>query len=658
MIFAAKGVLSMAAALFISMNLELDRPFWAVVASIFLQARSESGLVTEKALYLVAGSFIGGIYAVLIIGQFSQMPLIAIALLTLWIGGVSFLSAKVQHVNYNYFLGLTGITAPLIGLLAMSDASAVSSLHIFEIARARISEAMVGAFCAASVSIFFIPFRLRDLLHIHAIQTFHRLLRLVFDELIIETSKTIRYKNSGMLLASVSQLNHDARASSYDGPDGKNRARASYEICNLSIVASSITQTLGYQIGNDEEPISDKMHELVLDFHLILGKLEETTTYSKRHEYLIELQKVMRNHKLQGQLNTPADIVAFRMLCRIVRIFLAINSITGAIKQHRKIQLKPRRLPTFQDNLVAGITALRSMVVFISCTALWIGTGSSPAVLMMMIIPPFFSMAFAPAPVPEMIVRKIIIGAILAIPASIFIALPLMSASSGNFELLIMIMGVPLFIALMAVASASTMPYGLGFCLSFIFLTQPGNEMAFAADVSVTIGLALMTGLAILYASFTMIKTPDNIFIKNRIMRSFSQDLKALSRRPIQEEDFVYNTGGKVIKLFLLKSGPAHLAGLQALRNLHITFTLHKLQRETPPILWEEIHLWLRNYQQLIAGNYKGSKVAFSKQGNSIRCKLKRMGSEKGNVSTESTETNLLLAFALEISDEYYNFSK
>jgi len=44
-IFACKGVLSMAAALFIAMHLELDRPFWAVVASMLLQARPESGLV-------------------------------------------------------------------------------------------------------------------------------------------------------------------------------------------------------------------------------------------------------------------------------------------------------------------------------------------------------------------------------------------------------------------------------------------------------------------------------------------------------------------------------------------------------------------------------------------------------------------------------------
>ncbi|MDE8409496.1 FUSC family protein, partial [Klebsiella pneumoniae] len=156
-IFACKGVLSMAAALFIAMHLELDRPFWAVVASMLLQARPESGLVIEKALYLVAGSVVGGIVAVVILGNFTAYPVIALALLTLWIGLTSYLSAKVQHVNYNYLLGLTGVTAPLIVLLVMSDATTVSSLEVFEVVRARLSEAMVGAFCAAMVSVLFIP---------------------------------------------------------------------------------------------------------------------------------------------------------------------------------------------------------------------------------------------------------------------------------------------------------------------------------------------------------------------------------------------------------------------------------------------------------------------------------------------------------------------
>lgn len=81
-LFALKGVISMASALFIAMHLELDRPFWAVVASMLLQARPEGGLVIEKGLYLVAGSLLGAVVAVLILGNVSEYPVITVTFLT------------------------------------------------------------------------------------------------------------------------------------------------------------------------------------------------------------------------------------------------------------------------------------------------------------------------------------------------------------------------------------------------------------------------------------------------------------------------------------------------------------------------------------------------------------------------------------------------
>lgn len=56
-IFAVKGVISMAAALFISMHLELDRPYWAVVASMLLQARKRAG---DRKGFISCGGLLAG----------------------------------------------------------------------------------------------------------------------------------------------------------------------------------------------------------------------------------------------------------------------------------------------------------------------------------------------------------------------------------------------------------------------------------------------------------------------------------------------------------------------------------------------------------------------------------------------------------------------
>lgn len=659
-IFACKGVLSMAAALFIAMHLELDRPFWAVVASMLLQARPESGLVIEKALYLVAGSVVGGIVAVLILGNFTAYPVIALALLTLWIGLTSYLSAKVQHVNYNYLLGLTGVTAPLIVLLVMSDATTVSSLEAFEVARARLSEAMVGAFCAAMVSVLFIPLRLRNLLGLHTENTLRSLFSLLSTELTSETPRIVRYKKSGALLAAVSQLNHDARASAYDGPEGYGRARACYLVSNESIITASIAQTLGFQMDADRRRLSVSMHRFLHQIRTGFSQLADASTNTKRLQLLQQLHRSVVSFKMAGSLYTAEDMIAFRMVSRLIKLATRIVRVADEVKHHRPVKIKARRLPTYQDSLIASLNAFRSMLIFLCSVTLWTGTGSPPAVLMMMILPPFFSMAFSQAPAPEVVVKKVIYGALLAIPASAFVELSLLSAGSGNFEILIMVMGFPLFVALMAVSWPPTTAYGLGFCLPFVLLTQPGNTMTFSAEVSVTTGLALVTGLGILFAIFAVFKTPDNHFIHSRLMKALTKDLRLLSRVETTENDFVYRVGGKIIRLFSLKSSEAHLAGLQALKNIHLVFSLNNLfssENEKTKIVFNG---WLKNYRELISGiqNINAEKMLEE------TAKLKLHFNESTDKipschsPTEQAEGQLLLSYATQIIKDHAQFSR
>ncbi|OPA56707.1 hypothetical protein BZY59_30820 [Pseudomonas aeruginosa] len=69
-LFALKGVSAVALALAVSMGLDLDKPFWAMVASMMLQARPETGLVIEKALCLILGSTLGAAVAIFILDNF------------------------------------------------------------------------------------------------------------------------------------------------------------------------------------------------------------------------------------------------------------------------------------------------------------------------------------------------------------------------------------------------------------------------------------------------------------------------------------------------------------------------------------------------------------------------------------------------------------
>lgn len=184
--------------------------------------------------------------------------------------------------------------------------------------------------------------------------------------------------------------------------------------------------------------------------------------------------------------------------------------------------------------------------------------------------------------------------------------------------------------------------------------------MTFSAEVSVTTGLALVTGLGILFAIFAVFKTPDNHFIHSRLMKALTKDLRLLSRVETTENDFVYRVGGKIIRLFSLKSSEAHLAGLQALKNIHLVFSLNNLfssENEKTKIVFNG---WLKNYRELISGiqNINAEKMLEE------TAKLKLHFNESTDKipschsPTEQAEGQLLLSYATQIIKDHAQFSR
>ena len=59
--FAMKTTLAMMLALYIAQLFDLERPYWALISAAFLQIRPMSGMVIEKGICQLGGTFIGEI---------------------------------------------------------------------------------------------------------------------------------------------------------------------------------------------------------------------------------------------------------------------------------------------------------------------------------------------------------------------------------------------------------------------------------------------------------------------------------------------------------------------------------------------------------------------------------------------------------------------
>nr|WP_276529720.1 FUSC family protein [Achromobacter kerstersii] len=133
------------------------------------------------------------------------------------------------------------------------------------------------------------------------------------------------------------------------------------------------------------------------------------------------------------------------------------------------------------------------------------GTG---ALVMIMVVPALFSQMFGGAPSPSMTARKISLGGLAAVPVSVFWGLGLLAMASGTFELLALILSVPLFVGLMVMSNRALVPYGLGFCVSFIVQVQPSNAMTFSVETAINTALGITIGLAIMAAGFALRAPP------------------------------------------------------------------------------------------------------------------------------------------------------
>jgi uncharacterized membrane protein YccC len=549
-IFAIKGVVAMALALFVSMALQLDRPYWALVAAVFLQIRPESGLVIEKALCLIVGSAIGGGFGILVLAFLTPNPLLALGLLTLWIGLNSAASSMVHNNNYIYAFAMAGMTAGLVVILVMADASTTNSQAVFAIAQARISEIATGAVCAMLVSQLLWPVTVKAGLRENARQVINKTLAYLTLELEPGSSHEQRHQHADEILETLVVLNDDSSAATYEGPEGSGRSRAANLLCNKVMSLLAVVQIMGRFHRNHGDLVSPALSEVLSQMRRYFRVIAEADSYQEGYRLAHALRRSLlaqrAGYSNESAIVTRLTNTALELVGDLVVVLRAYN----ALESRDRTLLKAPMLQTHRDPLVGLINGFRTAIMFVIGAVIWIQT-ASPAALMIMIIPVVFAVMFARFPLAELtpILRRMLMGAMVAIPAALIFGLGFLSRASGNFEILVLILAGPYFFGLLALANRSTLPYGLGFCISFTIITQPSNNMTFDAESAVNISLGLFVGLSILYWVFKLITPPDSRFMQRRLLRSTARDLITIDNHEQPENWFNGRMGERLLRL-------------------------------------------------------------------------------------------------------------
>ncbi|MCH1924301.1 FUSC family protein [Shewanella sp. C32] len=608
-IFATKGVIAMALSLLVAMYLNLDRPYWALISAVFLQLRPQSGLVIEKSLCQIFGTLIGGAVGIAILEAFVSYPELAIGALALWLGINATASAMMRSTNFIYAFAMAGITACIIVLLVMVNPATASSQTIFAVAQARISEIVVGSICAALVSQLLWPVSVAQILQQQARTVVNQTLDYLAAELAKDSSHEQRHQHIDTILASLTALTDDATAVTYEGPLGPGRSRAANLLCNKVMSLLAVIQIFGRLQRNHPEQIPPSLNKMLASLSSDFSRMSASQDFDECYQ----LAKAQRGQFLQqrndSHCETPLERRLLRVASELISDLMLVMKAYDALQNSSTVRLNAPALVPHRDPLVGLTTGLRTTLMFLIGAGIWIGTGSASA-LMIMLLPVIFSIMLARLPMVILMVvlKRLLIGIAISTPLAIFFALNLLAQSSGDFELLVLILAGPFFVGLIALSNQPTLPYGLGICIPFVILVQPGNDMsrAFSIDYTVSNAFAIAVGVTILICLFRMITGPSAAMMQAFLIKSAVKDLRQLHKHHNPEDWFNARMGERLLRLTNADKGSPAAGhrltdlGLTGLNLGHISARLQRSLRSVD----DDITPLLNDWQNALADAY------------------------------------------------------
>ncbi|WP_025732568.1 FUSC family protein [Carnimonas nigrificans] len=542
--FAIKAVVAMSAALYIAIYLDFDRPYWTLISAVFLQIRPQSGQVIEKGLFQISGTILGGLLGLTMLGIYIQIPPLALACMGLMVFAFSTLSSMTHNFNVTYFCAMSAITMNLVVLISLSGGD-VNSNHVFEVAIQRVSEISIGAVCATLASMLMWPQHVERLITAHARDVISKTLDSMEMHLLAEDKRKERHDSLMAAIGAVELLEADANPVVYEDPTGLGRARAAHMLSQKTLSLIAEMQVIGHLIRERPGWINPALQDVFDRLQAAIQQAREEPDLAKSRKCFSELRKIV-NGVDSKEMSTPLQMRALQGVKEVLQQLVVMHDACSGVANYRSIKLRARPLSRTYDMLSSITIGMRSALMFTGGTILWLATGWSVAFLMM-ILPVVFSIMFAQLPAKPLL-RTVLIGNLIAIPVSLMINGLILMVAPGFYELIVLCFILPMAIPLLGFCVRETLGYSLGFCLTYIITTLPGNHMTFDLVSSVERGLAICLGISLLYTLFRLVPAPGPLIMRKRLISATAADLAMLGLRS-QDDSESWLNGRLIVRI-------------------------------------------------------------------------------------------------------------
>jgi len=149
-LFSANSFVAAILALYVSIALGFERPFWAM-ATVYIVSQPLAGTVRSKAVFRFGGTVIGATATVIIVPPLANAPILLTLAMACWVCGCQFLSL-LDRTPRSYLFMLAGYTAAIIGFPSVGHPD-----QVFNVAILRAQEIGVGVACATLIHTLVFP---------------------------------------------------------------------------------------------------------------------------------------------------------------------------------------------------------------------------------------------------------------------------------------------------------------------------------------------------------------------------------------------------------------------------------------------------------------------------------------------------------------------
>ncbi|PRD42300.1 FUSC family protein [Phyllobacterium phragmitis] len=530
-LFSAKSFAAAMLAYYISLQIGLPKPFWAIV-TVYIVSQTSAGASLSRGVYRFAGTLIGAVATVAIVPNFVNDPIVCSVVLACWIGLCLFFSL-LDRTPRAYAFVLAGYTASLIGFPSVLDPGAV-----FETASVRVQEISIGILCAVLVHRYVLPKRMTGQFIGKLSATLRDARRLAGDALNGTPGENRRDRNqlAGDLLALQGlgvHLPYDAASVT---PDAKKLQLVHDRLARLLPLATEIEDRI-HSLGAGDDNAPDELIALLGEVETWIATVETDEREGAAVHLIARARSIQKRPGVDAA--TSGDRLAANLAGHLAEMIGLLQdcdrlerNIATARRSHVAASLHgPQRATGYvyhRDPWMAGRATLGAIVGILIGCAFWIWSGwpeGGMAVSIFGVCCTLFGNVDAPAPN----VIKYIVGSIYGVVISLvysFVILPQVT----DFGVLVAALAPAFLWAGSLQARLPTTFMALGITLTIPILTGLGTTYAgdFAASLNTVIALFAAVGFGVV--SMGLLQTvPVDVAI-NRLLRLSRRDV---SRRAL-----------------------------------------------------------------------------------------------------------------------------